>query len=341
MPSKSKLFMTLPNQFNSPASAAKDDQGNIYFSSPNLHNDLLEKNGEKPEAPCIGKIAPDNTLTTWYSFTNADRLAASNNLAPMGIAFGPDGHMYVADCQLWFEGGEGESRILRINVENGEAKGMEVVATGFMFPNAVAWQGDTLYVTETVLKKVPDEYTVSCLYKFSLAELDPKKPVRVPRYTDKLHQDPHILDRFVSHGSMGFGANGLAIDNDGNLYTGVMEDGTVVKTTIDAQKNKVSSRVFAQGLVGPDGMVWDAPSNKFYIADLFQNAVFSIDTNGNLTELAQNGNTDGKNGELDAPSEIIVRGKELLVMNFDAVFDFNEMLNKSSEKPFTLSVIDL
>ena len=73
----SKLLLSLPNQFNSPASAAKDSDGNIYFTSPNIHNDLLEQAGEAPQAPCIGKLTSDNLLSTWYTFSPDDMLAAT------------------------------------------------------------------------------------------------------------------------------------------------------------------------------------------------------------------------------------------------------------------------
>ncbi|CAM3820881.1 hypothetical protein [Parendozoicomonas haliclonae] len=335
------LFMDLPNQFNSPASAAKDDKGNIYFTSPNLHNDILVQAGEAAEAPCIGRIAPDNTLTTWYRFTEADMFSGTRKAAPMGLAFGPDGHLYVADLQLWFDGGEGNSRLLRITVENGEATGTDVVATGFMFPNGVAWRDDKLYVTETILKAETGEYTISGLYQFDLAELDPQIPIKIPRYTNNDNRDPHLFDRFVSNGKLGFGANGIAIDDDGNLYIGVMEDGIIVKTVVDDQQNKAGNSIFSQGFIGPDGFVWDSKRQRFYMADLFMNAVFSIDPGGMVTTLAQNADTGGANGDLDAPSEVIVRGNELIVMNFDAVFDSDEMVNRSSGKPFTLSAIPL
>ena len=337
----STLLFNLPDHFNSPASGAKDADGNIYFSSPNLHNDLVEKSGGKAALPTIGKITPNNELSVWYQFTQADALPASGLSAPMGIAFGPDGHLYVADLQLWFPNGEGESRLLRILVENGEAKGLEVVATGFMFPNGIIWKGNSLFITDTNIFTDQGNYTISGLYKVELSELDAKNPIRIARYTDGKNLDPHLFDRFVSNGHLGFGANGVAIDSDGHLYTGIMDDGTIMKTTVDGAGNKVSTHVFTQGLVGPDGMVFDANRQKFYIADLFANAVFSIDLHGKISVLAQNGNTDGAKGELDAPSEVIVRGDELIVMNFDAVFEFDEMVNKSSEPPYTLSVIKL
>ncbi len=337
----SKLLLKLPDHFNSPASGAKDGKENFYFSSPNLHNDVVEKNGGKPALPTIGKLTPDNELSVWYQFKEADALPATGMSAPMGIAFGPDGHMYVADSQLWFPNGQGESRMLRIIVENGEAKGVEVVATGFVFPNGIVWKGNDLYITDTNVFTDAGNYTISGLYKVNLSELDSKNPLRIEHYTDGKKLDPHLFERFVSNGHLGFGANGVAIDDDGNLYTGIMDDGTVMKTTVDSNGNKVKTTVFAQELVGPDGMIWDSKRQKFFIADLFANAILSIDLDGKTTVLAENGNTDGANGELDAPSEIIVRGDELIVMNFDAVFDFDEMVNKSTEPPYTLSVIKI
>ncbi|NLS14048.1 hypothetical protein HGP28_14230 [Vibrio sp. SM6] len=339
--SSSSLLFDLPDHFNSPASAAKDSSGNVYFSSPNLHNDLVEQSGGRASLPTIGMITPDNKLSVWYQFKESDALPASGLSAPMGIAFGPDGHLYVADLQLWFPHGEGESRILRIRVEGGQAKGCEVVASGFMFPNGIIWKGDDLYITDTNVFTDAGNYSISALYRVNLSELDAHNPLRIPRYTDGKTLDPHMFERYVSNGHLGFGANGVAIDDDGHFYVGIMDDGTVMKTYVDENGDKLHSRVFAQGLVGPDGMVWDSTRQQIFIADLFANAVFAIDSDGRVDVLAQNENTDGAKGELDAPSEVIVRGDELIVFNFDAVFDFPEMVNKSSEPPYTLSVIKL
>jgi hypothetical protein len=120
-----------------------------------------------------------------------------------------------------------------------------------------------------------------------------------------------------------------------------MEEGTVVKTLIDENGNKIKTVPFAKGMKATDGMYYDLASNKIYIADLFDNAVYAISMDGELDLLAKNGDTDGENGELDGPSEVIVRGKDVIVMNFDAVFDSPEMVNTSAGRPHTLSVIKL
>jgi|GEM_PF-2397746 len=86
-----ELFLQLATTFNSPASSKFNQQGNIYFTSPNFHNNALIKSNDmqKPAGPTIGKIDKNNQFTTWYTFKSK------------GI-------------QLWFDG---KSRILRINVK--------------------------------------------------------------------------------------------------------------------------------------------------------------------------------------------------------------------------------
>ncbi|MEI8642061.1 hypothetical protein P4S68_17075 [Pseudoalteromonas sp. Hal099] len=60
----------------------------------------------------------------------------------------------------------------------------------------------------------------------------PKNPLQIAAYKGKDNFDAHLFEVFYSDGSLGFGANGLAVDGLGNLYTGIMEEGTVYKTTI-------------------------------------------------------------------------------------------------------------
>lgn len=336
---QSELFLNLPETFNSPASSDFDKEGNIYFTSPNFHNEALIRSGEmtKPALPTIGKIDKFNKLTTWYTFKPEDMEKSSGKVAPMGIGFGPDGNAYVADMQLWFNG---QSRLIRINVKDGKAVSTDVVVTGFTFPNGAVWKGNDLFVSDTVLKS-ENGTTISGVYKFNIKELNSDKPIQIKPFVSYGNNDTHLFETFESTGALNFGANGLTIDGDGNLYTAIMEEGSVHKTTMDKNNKKIKTTVFATGMIATDGLKWDKRTNKIYIADLFANAIYSIDMNGKLELLAQNGDTDGANGELDAPAEVIVRGDEIIVTNFDAVFDSSEMTNKTAEKPITLSVIKL
>lgn len=258
-------------------------------------------------------------------------------IAPFGIAFGPDGNAYFADMQLWYGG---TSRIMRINVENGKATGVETVVEGTSFPNALAWRGNDLFLSDTVLITEKGVSTTSGLYKFNITELNADNPVQVKPYGEG-DADPHLFETFTSNGSLTFGANGLTVDGDGNLYTSIMEDGTVVKTTVDADGNLAGSETFASGMGAVDGMAWDAGTNKIYITDLAHNAVYSIDMDGTVTLLAQNNDTDGSGGALDAPAEVIVRGKDAIITNFDATGLTPDMFNQAADLPITLSVIKL
>ncbi|WP_404324753.1 hypothetical protein HA399_09290 [Cobetia sp. UIB-001] len=334
-------FITVPNTFNSPASSAVDSAGNLYFTSPNFNNDGLVKSGvlAQPAPPAIGKVAADNTFTSWYTFTPQDMAPSTGKLAPMGIALGPDGNAYVADMQYWFDKNH-QSRILRIVIENGKAVRSEVVATGLLFPNGLAWKGDDLFISETILSAEEGD-TLSGVYKVNLAELDAAAPLALAPFTPGDSHDAHLLETFHSNGSLSFGANGVAFDDNGDLYTSLMEDGSIVKTRLDADNKVISSAVWADGMVATDGMKWDSRSQRIYIADLFDNAIYSIDPQGNKTLMARNGATDGANGELDAPAEVAIRGNEVITTNFDATFDDPRMVNRTAGAPFTLSILPI
>ena len=337
---QTELLASLPQEYNSPASLTIDVYNNVLFTSPNLHNDTFVKQGiiSKPATPVIGMIDQNNNVATWYTFKQEDMEPTSGTIVPMGLAKGPDGNIYIADMQLW---AGGESRIVRVNVKDGKAVDVDVVAKGLSFPNALAWHGDNLYVTDTVLSTVKGSSTTSGVYKFNIKELNAENPIKIDAFKSKDNHDTHLFETFLSNGSLGFGANGLAFDDQGNMYTGLMEDGSVVKTTLDANGKKVSSKLFADGMIANDGMHWDKNSQSLYITDLFDNAVYSIGLNGKLTLLAKNGDTDGANGELDAPGEVIVRGKQAYVNNFDAAFGTPTMVNKKPDAPVTISIIQL
>lgn len=335
---KTHSLSELPATFNSPASFALDADNNVLFTSPNLHNKTFMEQGlmTEAQAPTIGLIDANDRVSTWYTFQSKDLEPKSGVVTPMGIAKGPDGNMYVADMQLWFGG---ESRILRINVEQGKAISVDVVAKGFSFPNAVAWKGQDLFISDTVLATEKGKSTTSGVYKVSLGELSASNPLQIEAYQGSTKHDKHLLETYESNGSLGFGANGLAIDGEGNLYTGIMEEGTIYKTTLSADNCKLKTSLFASGLVAGDGIQWNDRTNALYTTDLFDNAVYRIDMKGNKTLLAKNGDTDGSNNLLDAPGEVIVRGHKAYVTNFDAAFGAPTMVNTKPDAPITISVL--
>ena len=338
--SKPELLASLPLTFNSPASFTLDAENNILFTSPNLHNETFIKQGlmDKPATPAIGVIDNNDQVSTWYTFKPEDMESKSGTIVPMGIAKGPDGNVYIADMQLW---AGGQSRILRVNVNKNQAISVDVVAIGLSFPNALAWRVNDLYVTDTVLSTEQNLATLSGVYKLPLKALNAKTPVTIKPFNSIKDHDQHLFEVFKSNGSLGFGANGLAFDGQGNMYTGLMEDGTVYKTTIDKSGNKIGSNLFASGMVANDGMHWNERTQSLYITDLFDNALYKIALDGTVTLLTKNGDTTGSNGELDGPGEVIVRGSKAYINNFDAAFGTPTMVNTKPDAPITISVLNI
>lgn len=337
---KTELLVNLPEQFNSPASGDVDADGNLYFTSPNLHNAALIKEGAMtiPAMPSIGKVDGNNQLSTWYTFKSEDLDKKSGVVVPFGFVFGPDGNAYVGDMQLW---AGGTSRILRFVIENNNPVRVETVLMGTSFINGMVWKGNDLFITDTVLGETKDGKQISGVYKVNLLELNADKPLQIKPFKSLDDYDTHLFETFISNGSLKFGANGIAIDGEGSLYTGIMEEGTILKTTMDSDNNKIKTMPFAKGMITNDGIKWDAKTNKLYSTDLFANAVYSIDMDGNLHLIAENGDTDGQGGKLDAPSEVVIRGNDVIVMNFDAVFNNPQMKNTKADKPYTLSIFSL
>ncbi len=63
--------------------------------------------------------------------------------------------------------------------------------------------------------------------------------------------------------------------------------------------------------------------------------------NGNVKTLHKNGDTDGSDGLLDEPCEVLLRGNELIIVNMDMPFESKYLVNTKIDKPYTLSVIQL
>lgn len=347
--SRIQLFMELPTEYNTPDGAALDNDENIILSIPNFNNDALLKEGkiDKPSSPVMAKIDKNNNITTWYKFKKEDMHPETGRIGPMDAAFGPDGNLYVADMQIFWNG-DHKSRLLRINIENGKPVDMDVVVEGFIVANGVAWKGNTLFVSETILQHMPKvkegeqkPKLLSGVYGFNLDEMQEGTIQLIPY--DQNNQDPRLVVKFESSGRVGFGADGVTIDGEENLYTSIIEDGIIYKTTLDERNKPIQTELFAQdgNMDSADGIVWNEADNKIYVADFLGNGVHSVDMNGKVQTLHKNGDTIGANGSLDEPCEVIVRGNELIIVNMDMPFENPHLVNTKIDKPYTLSVIRL
>lgn len=327
---KPRVLVYLPDTCNTPDGATLDAKGNIIFSCPNFNNNILPEGAPKQPAVMM-KLDKQDKLT---EFCTPPVHPETKQFGPMGLDFGPDGHLYVADNQ-WFTDKDYKSRLVRIKIADGKPVGYDVVVEGLRVANAVIWRKQHVYVSDTVLAEAKP--LRSGIFRFSLAELKADKPVQLKRDG----KDPHLIAEMLTHGEIGFGADGLTFDPDGNLYCGNFGDGTIQKITFDKDGKVKSNEVWCKSpkMKCCDGIFYDKRTNRIYVADMVQNAVQAVTLDGKVTTIVRNGDTTGADGGLDQPCEVIVRGDELIVVNMDMPFD--GIVNTKFDKPYTLSVVKL
>jgi sugar lactone lactonase YvrE len=138
------------------------------------------------------------------------------------------------------------------------------------------------------------------------------------------------------------GADGLTVDGEGNLYTGNFGDGALHKIALNPDGTAKDVQIVHRRppMTCVDGIFWDKARNVIYIADSEKNAIQVYDVpTGNVTTLWENGDTDGSDGLLDQPCEPLVRGNDLVIVNFD--MPFPGLRNSKYDKPHTICVIKL
>jgi len=318
------LFLALPSTCNTPDGMTLDASGNIILSCPNFN---------EPQYPgVLMRIDPQNRLSDYFA---TPPHPDTRRACPMGLEFGPDGHLYYADNQ-YFHDQNYKSRLVRVVHENGKPVRAEVVVEGFKLANAVRWQGDAVFVSDTFFD-LPDRPGQSGVYRFSRDELR-GGPLRLR----PAPADPHLIATFTTvpnHRNDLAGSDGLAFDLKGRLFTGNFGDGVLSRLTFDAAGKLTANEIISRALTCTDGMVCDRKSGSLYITDSENNAIHVLSPDGVLTKLWENEDTDGADGLLDQPCEPLVRGGELIIANFD--MPFPGLKNKAYDPHHTLSVIRL
>jgi sugar lactone lactonase YvrE len=320
-----ELLVTMPDYVNTPDGMCLLPDGNVIVCCPNIN--------DQTQPAVLMKITPDNQLELFY---RPPAHPDTGKAYPFGICVGPGGDLYYADLQ-WFADPENpnyKSRVMRIPMEDGKPGEAVVFASGMVVANAVAVRGGYLYVSDTIMVPGTDPL-ITGVFRFRLDEegVALKQP---------LQEDPHLLvTTETKNVAIGFGADGLTFDSRGNLYIADFADGVIRRVTFDREMQPSKPRMFAKApfMKSCDGIFCDVTTDKIYVADSMANAVQLVYPDGRVCTLAQQPESDGTGGRLDQPCEVLIRGDEILISNFD--FPVPGGVNTKFEVPNTICTIPL
>ncbi|NUQ61336.1 MAG: alpha/beta fold hydrolase [Pirellulales bacterium] len=318
--SGARRSIVLPGYCNTPDAMAVLPGGEIILSAANFTD---------PTSPgVLLKIAPNDEVSL---FCRLPVHPETGRVYPMGVRQAPSGDLYVADCQ-GLEKPPRISRLFRIRVAGGKPASVEVVARGLSMANGVAIRDDHVYVTDSATGPTADGAVASAVYRFRLDERDAQVAPG--------GGDPHLVATLKTLSKdIPVGADGIDFDERGNLYVANCGDAIIERIVLD-QAGKV---VRQEPLTAPgrmksaDGLFYDRATQRIYVADILANAILAVDLGGRVHAVVQNGDCDGTGGLLDGPSEVVVRGRDLIAANFDRIFP--GCVNTKTNAPHTLAVI--
>ena len=342
-----KLFLSLPDHLHNPeAMTYCKTTKKIFLNIPNFNN--FDENLKKGNHEGGYLVMIDPETAAFEVVLEYPILKETGQTGPLGLTFGPDGNLYVCDTQ-WFHSKDWKSRVLRVLMKNGRPTGeVQVVATGTKVSNGILWLDDKILVTDTYLE-LEGYYGTGGLWMFTKEEAltagkDGVPSIALePNRKDKrlVVVEPVIKERAILPG----GANGLTVDSKGIVYFCNFGDGAIFAVTFDAANKATSRKIFQHDTIQClDGMFYDVRTNKIYIADSQLNAVHVMTpwTEGKpvvVETLWANGDTNGADGGLDSPSDVLVIGNKLYVANFDSSAE--TFVNTKHDAPHTISVITL
>ncbi|MDR2346997.1 MAG: hypothetical protein LBE18_13130 [Planctomycetaceae bacterium] len=307
------------------------DKGNAWLLKID-NDDKVEKYFELPAHPETGRVTP------------------------LGISFGPDGHLYVADSQCLGGNPNHKSRILRVIHEDGKPVKSEVLVTGITQANGLEIHANKIYVAETQIDpSIVEMPMVSGVFEFDINEFpasvkSPRRVINLPtRLPTPIHvlpygDDKHFIYNFTTtdadrNGAQKVGANGIGVAKDGTLYVANFGDKEIIE--IKLRRSKVISHrnigISKSGLNESVDGLKVCPKGYIFYADYVGNAVLVANpANGKNVLIAKNKpnpSADEKTkGALDRCSEVCLRGDKLYVSNIDL---------EDNNTPHTISVIDI
>lgn len=347
------LFPPFGNTINVPDGMALGPDNCIYLSVPNL----IDCKSAPDLAGKIMKITFADDGSRKMELCSVVPVHPESGTAhPMGLDFGPDGNLYVAENQYFgekelpdFKCKEYKSRVMRLNFKDGKPTTWDVVVTGTKLSNAIRFKGNDMYVSDTFFD-IPGKKHQSGIHRISIDEMN-KGTVNLDlKGKDGVVNGPgsHLVAQFTAKGapdaeSETAGADGMAFDKRGNLYCGNFGDGVISKMTFD-KDGKCSQEIVVDdpSFTCCDGIYYDAKRDVIWLTNSKLNSIHALDTKDNsIANVWENDDNDGSTGLLDQPCEPIVRGDKLVVVNFDFGDPAWGLKNQGPDDIKTLSIFDI
>jgi len=343
------LYAELPDDMYGPDAQYYDAKSQtLYLSVPNF---LFGESDLPKTSSFIVKVNKDGSVEKLYEFPI---LPGETKIGAMGIDKGPDGALYVCDNQYFFDSNF-KSRVWRLQMKNGKLIGKpELVVEGLKVANAILFDGDFVYVTDTILDE-PGKYGSGGVWRFDVADVlaagkGTNPAIDVARPADKPATDPRLIvvEDSVDIRGNNCGADGICRDSKGVFYFGNYGDGAFYRFRYDAANNvEKVEKLFAAGepMRSVDGICFDPKTNKVYITDSARNAVWAVPAvdwgeTPNIEKIWENDDTDGTDGALDLPCECRVVDGKLIISNQDCPVGATGKC-QATDKPYSLSVISL